>query len=116
MAASLASRYSRGERELCSTEAAVMSVRVSRTGVSALMNPPVIRAALVGQVLTAAVDAQPPQGYDVDDYDHQRPEGVRQDEEHLVDEVDGTRSAREQLGLGRGELVVAQDALLVQRG
>src|SRR5437773_2701352 len=42
MAASLAIINSRGDRELWSTEAAVMSVSVSRTGFSVLMNPPVI--------------------------------------------------------------------------
>src|SRR5690242_14662402 len=38
MAASLAIMYSRGVRELCSTEAMVMSASVSRTGPSVLMN------------------------------------------------------------------------------
>src|SRR5262249_25366419 len=38
-AASLASMNSRADRELCSTEAAIMSVSVLRTGWSLLMNP-----------------------------------------------------------------------------
>src|SRR5436305_1799180 len=53
MAASLAIMNSRGVRELCSTEAAVMSVSVSRTGPSALMNPPVISAGDLGSVRPA---------------------------------------------------------------
>src|ERR1044071_5496627 len=119
MAASLAIMNSRGVRELCSTEAMVMSASVSRTGPSVLMNsssdqcdrsvlfqgladirqkalrieirePFIYRSYIAGsavEVVAAAVGAQAPQRHDVDGDDHQGPERVAGEEEHLADGV-----------------------------
>lgn len=69
----------------------VRRARVARTALRRWQWP-------LGQVLAAPVDAKPPQGDDVHGDDHERPERVGGNEEHLAYGVESHQGHREPAG------------------